>query len=425
MKPSHNHRRQTKGSTYPSTPAAPAPAIVETIRSHAVRDLMAAFRFGLSELQLHTDPSYYDREQPTSPAMEARLLVAARRVTTDRSEHPAIVCGARPFLDWAMKYTPVRNPAILARFAVQMAYDFTYRINLSSTLTYHWLTRWRSKYVFERGEKRLQLVWWPDVTGYFPPIPMKDKDRLALDTDRYGEEKLPPVNLVDHYCGIKPSYLWVFDAIRPPLQSIRAVATLIDRELNGDLPDPVWEFGNHPHHILGLELGHSAAAQALAMFLPGAVVTTSSLIYQGTQHDHRPKKFNAVVVNLPNAAAMEFTKFILARHRSEPPWPIHRHELDRFWKWPKSDPGNHCDFLMTLALTQLADDGLLIVLGDIETGLLHQAANLIRRDPTLRPIRIAGNDRPVMFQYKNPKVWGLYSSLRPTGRLMAAWRRTP
>ena len=324
------------------------------------------------------------------------------------------------------KNIPQKNPVILSRFSVEMAWDFCYRINLSADLTYHWPTRWWSKYGYANGKKQLFQSWLPKTIDYHPPLPLSKKqlDSLIDNTNQYGDEEVQQVNLVDAFCGLQPTYLWSFDAIRPPVQAIRTAAELIEQELVGDLSNPLREFSRTHLNVLALELGHSAASQALSVFLPGFTITTSSLVYQGTQYSHRPEKFDAVVMNIPNAAAMVFTRFILDRHRSEPVWPLHHHELHRFWEWPTNDPGCHLPFLMTIAMTKLADDGLLVIMGDIESGQLHRAADIVRQDNSLVPLRIAGNDRPIQFQYKS-KPWGLYDSIRPTGRLIDAWRRKP
>ena len=206
MKTRRNQQRK-RGSAYPQTAPSHDQTIADQIRDRAVIDLMKVFRVYTTE-----DPFYIDGQEVPAigPEMGKLLLNEAGKLTTDQKEHGPVVGDSIPYLIWALKHTPQRNPRILAQFAVNMAWDFCYRIDLLNTLSYHWPTQWK----WSRVSGKARQEWWPDVTDYHPPISPRHFQKLLSMTGIYAGEVVRPANPVDPFCGLQASYLWAFDAIR-------------------------------------------------------------------------------------------------------------------------------------------------------------------------------------------------------------------
>jgi len=79
------------------------------------------------------------------------------------------------------------------------------------------------------------------------------------------------------------------------------------------------------------------------------------------------------------------------------------------------------EHLMRAAQEYLAPGGLLVVLGDTESGIHHQAVQVVQQTPKLKPLKLTAEDKPVLFTYTK-RPWGPFDVLPPTGRLMSAWR---
>ena len=417
------------GSSYPNTAVPHSAEYTELLCNQAVQDLMISYRD-------RTVEGVYSKEQiedillgndlsQVGPKMLDLLYAEARQISSDTKEYDSMVIGSMNYLRWADRYSMVANPRIVARFAIRMSYDFNYRIRLLNLLTYAWPTKWHWEWrqYQSDGAVRWAPSCWPNVTDYQPPLSYYGFQALQTNTSSYALDSIPASNRVSPFCELRASHLWVVDCIRPPLQSIRTAAAVIEKELNKHESDMEKLFMSNSRSILGIELGHSVAAQALSAFLPQDQIHTSSLVFKGTPSPDRPTEFDAAVVNLPNAATMAFNQFIQFRHRCEPVWPVHRHELDQFWLWETNDPGNHCESLISMATSKLKSNGILVVMGDIESGIYHQAANQVESSKAFLPVAVGGNEKPVDFHYNNSKVWGLYGALRPTGRLMGAWKK--
>jgi len=193
------------------------------------------------------------------------------------------------------------------------------------------------------------------------------------------------------------------------MPAIRLAAHLIKTKL-----------GRERVQVLALECGHAVAAQSLSAFLTRAVIHSASTVFpQGDEIDLDEGQADAVVLNLPSFACFGYVYDVL--HRED---PLTGRAIDKWLRHPRTDPGKHGSILLETAMEYLAPHGLLIVLGDVESGIHHQAEAALSKNDHLHRYQLTADNKPVQFTYaKQP--WGIYGSLPPTGRLLSAWRRLP
>ena len=213
-------------------------------------------------------------------------------------------------------------------------------------------------------------------------------------------------NAVHPFVGLKPTFGWVMDSVRPPVQAVRAACGIISREV------PVNRL-----HVLALEVGHNIAAEAMAAFLPGSTVETDSFVFPNRTAMELATSYDAVVVGVPNQAAAEFVRSAINRIYRMTRW-----DCDRFWQWPKIEQPSFILELIQAGIDRVKPSGILVVIGDIESGSHHAADALIEGTGRFSRIMIAAEDKPVVFRYtKQP--WGVYGVIPPTNRMLSAWRR--
>lgn len=384
-----------RGSRYPSAAKATDMSMLERIQGDVVHDLVNAYRE-------HVEPGVCP--QPPAPLglglLEDIEEEACSAVRDDR-DRQALTMHAVSYVQWALANTLVRNPIILARFGVEMAFSVTCRSCIQYTLGDLWVRRW--KWTTRRGLP--WLTWSPTSLGERLPLPLSRFDDLCHATDQYGGDVLPADNVVEPFGGLKPTYPWLMDAMRPPVAAVRAAAATIRHNL-----------GDGPLKVLALELGHNIGAQALAVFLDRGTVYTESVVFSHDAVISMPDKYDAVVLNLPAAAAVAFVV------RAIRPKPMTRKEIDDFWNWDPCDPCPCTGPLVEEALARVRPGGVLVVMGDVQSGTFHQGAALVRQRGDYREVPVGGQRGPVVFRYGR-KVWGVYGSIRPTDRTTTAWRK--
>jgi hypothetical protein len=160
----------------------------------------------------------------------------------------------------------------------------------------------------------------------------------------------------------------------------------------------------------------------LSLFLPEWHVHTATQFFGARQPTEMPDLFAAAVVNVPGPAAVAFVRDVIARHVSDPPRPMRRWDVDRYWKWAADDRGAHCAAAVEFALKRLAPGGVLVLLTDIASGQFHSAKKVLEDAGGLQQIDVVpGKHRAVSFGY-DTKVWGVFGCPRPTERVVTAWR---
>jgi hypothetical protein len=433
--PPAGHR---SGSRYPGAAPSPDESKIEQARWLAVDDLQAAHRLWISNgaqdlpdgRDLHLTPA----EGPDTVMVgllrqEATRIFHGKGGSTDKktqADRDTLIDASIQPLVWAEHYCKERNPEVLARFAVETAYDNTFRMQVAGTLTLPAPTWWLWAPPANGGPSR--LTWAPMTDGYTLPIHPRDFGRLEGSTARFTADVIEERNLVSPFQWLRPTYTWAMDPLRPPVQAVRTAASIILQDMpEAQLGMPVGLFtfgelgGDPPAPVLAVEMGHSAAPEALAVFTKGRrIYTTSSIFGQGLA-DGRPDKFTSVVVNIPHAAGMAFVTNILHRENNNLP-VMNRMENDIYWRWPSEDQGDHCEPLVRYGLDHLSPGGIMVILTDTFSGQLHLARKVIQDDGRMVqiPIRPQG---PMAVSYGyDKKPWGVYGCLRPTGRVLTAWR---
>jgi hypothetical protein len=402
------------------------PAVVRTSRVNryvwnGVRDLMSVFDNSGPESKVPVVPKI-DRITMDWMGKEAiRVLPVLGPTGADGNadERMIIVEVAKDFVGWAWRNTGERNPHVIARFAVEAAYDTVLRFKVASVLTTPPPRSWWR----EGGTLRLT----PMLQGFDLPIqPQAFKAVLANTQVTAGDGTAVPSHILSHpFNGLQATYPWAFDPLRPPLTAIRIAAQVVDQAvgivpLTLDMSD-----GGPPPAVLGIDLGYAAAAQMLSLSLPHWLIHTASRHFGQSREVDRPEKFPVVVVNVPDPATVAFVDVVFKRSHAVLPRPMHRWDIDRFWPptWPASRKGTHCKDAIEFGLERLASGGVMVLLTDIISGQYHIAKKLI--DDDMEQIDVMpGVHREVSVGYDR-KVWGMYGCPRPTERLVTAWRRRP
>lgn len=388
-------RSSVRGSVYPG--AAPSPDVNESEARvwEAVHDLLMEANRPCSmkdELARASAPDVL-------PELAALLQEEAARAIRDPNGRALLVAMAADKIRQAYILSKVRNPRVLARFAVEKAYDHQYRLIVSATLDGTWVRRWKN------GHDGINC--YPGYPEGGLPIRPDDLSMLGWQTDRYAADTLPVDNIVQPFEGLKPTYGWSIDPTRPPVSAVRAGAEVIRRE-----------FGVSRIRVCAIELGHNAAAEALVSFLPQATVYTESTSFPHRADTCFPLEYAAVVLGLPNQACVEYVKCAI-----DPDHPLNRWDNDKFWKWPKTERTAGFDKLIQDGINRVQPGGLLIVIGDVESGSHHVANSTIAYTGRFTPIPVGGHLVPVMFRYGGPP-WGPFGVVAPTNRMVSAWRRT-
>ncbi len=418
----------------------PNEAAVEAEVSEAAADLLDLRASGLRP----HDPSVAVASVGNfsmTPIMATLVTAEVARLKVTQADEDLLVHIAGQQVNWALAATQERNHQVIARFAARAAYDAVYQSRVTAVITDEYPRRWCSLRVRTGGAVRNELLWQSADRSTDGDKRLAFMGRKALEgitggTNAHVEGKAAPVNVHDAYCGLPAALGWALDPIRPPIQAVRYAASLIHkykghRALGIQVPVPpkptveydtdlLRQFADQGAlRALAIEPGLTAAVMALAWFMPGVEVCMFSPVL-GDQSSPVAKA-DTVVLNLPNARSLALVKAAVevATRRNR---TLTRDEIDAYWQHPASDPSHHASGLVAAALQHLADDGLLIVVGDIESGIHHQATGLLAKVPDLLAIKLTPKGRPVQFSYSKPP-WALAGGLPATDRFVSAWMR--
>lgn len=334
------------------------------------------------------------------PDFTSLLLAEAARVLGDSHEKAYLLEQAATHIRDAYVLTAVRNPQALARFAVEKAYDLQYRQQISAMLDSTWVRRWRMDPVHHR------YACYPGYPEQGMPIPVSELPDLLRNTSQFTFPTLPADNADQPFVGVKPTFGWVMDPVRAPVPAVRAACEIIRREV------PMKRF-----KVLALETGHNVAAEAMAAFLPGSTVDTESFVFPDRTDMELAPAYDAVVMGIPNQAAVEFVRSAINRI-----YPMSRWECDRFWQWSKTEQPSFLLELIYAGVERVKPSGILVVIGDIESGAHHAADAFIAGTGRFSRILVGEEAGPVVFRYSK-QPWGLFGVIPPTNRLLTAWQR--
>ena len=192
-------KRNVRGSVYPG--AAPSPDVNESEARiwETVHDLIELARqpVGLEDV-MNWNPT-----PDVMPDLTQMLEKEAARAMRDPKGRSSLVASAKRNIEQAYMISKVRNPRVLARFAVEMAYDYHYRLNVSATLDGTWVRRWKNGHDW--------INCYPGYPEQGLPIRQDELAMLGWSTARYAAEKLPADNIVEPYEGLKPTFGWAID----------------------------------------------------------------------------------------------------------------------------------------------------------------------------------------------------------------------
>jgi len=387
---------KAKASWYPGSRASTDIDMVDAAVWQTVHDIMQEVNKPLTLEQARAIPP----APKVMPDFTPLLLGEASRVLGDSPEKAYLLEQAATHIEDAYRLTAVRNPQALARFAIEKAYDNLYRLQVSAMLDSTWVRRWRLNPVNQH---------WTCQPG-FPdqglPIPVSALPELLRNTSQYSFSTLTADNAVQPFAGLGPTHAWAMDPVRPPIQAVRTACEIIRREI------PAKRL-----NLLALEVGHNVAAEVTAAFLTGSTVDTESFVFPDRTGMELAPSYDAVIMGIPNQAAAEFVRFAISRIQ-----PMNRWDCDRFWTLPKTQHPSFLENLVQKGIDLVKPWGVLVVIGDIETGSDHAADALIKGTGRFTRILVADEWGPVVFRYtKQP--WGVYGVIPPTNRMLSAWQR--
>lgn len=344
---------------------------------------------------------------------------------------------------WDSKKANNANAITAAEFAVQMAYDWTIRSEVMFTLgTPPPVLWWRAG-----GEQR---CWPPHEAGL--PISEIAMPRLLADMQPFSGRFVPRSSGVTAFKGLKWSGAWQHDAVRPPLRAVRFAASLVKHQY----------FGTARPRVLGVELGHSVAAQVLSASLPMADVISCSSAFEmpseavlDVPHEADTLPLNhrldltsggraaernvrtalgdlvsdrlnadAVVVNLPSLKQLTWFHDLTRRGRSVVPVPMSGQVNDAYYRMRPTVVGEWWwEHLLEYALDQLGPHGLLVVIGDVESGVHVHAKQRLDGEAGLVPVSVSEDGGTSAIIHYKSGVARRLGVLEATGRVVSAWRR--
>jgi len=340
-------------------------------------------------------------------------------------EWEQVVGQARDYAEMALRKTREFTPEVVARFGVEVIYDLTYRTLIGATLSvsrpslWHWESGQNA-----RGRQALILLdsGMPDPgqvrsDGYMAPIPGPAIPRLRRFPSLL--DKVFRTGVVsEHEWTNKPlrllfTYLWAMDSIRPPVASMRVAAEIINETFS--MPT-----------VVGVELGHSVGAQTLAAWLHHDVHTDGDIFTGDGPCIVDEYEAHAVVLNIPCQRLICYVTDLMDGTHFD------RRLVDLYWNhrnW--GTPADLVRDYLDYAASYLRPGGLLIVLGDVEDSVHHQAVDLIGHNDGFRShvlrrgkVRLDTVERPILFSYPR-RPWCPFGVVPPTDRLMSVWRRVP
>lgn len=376
--------------------------------SHAAADLFDVWRSGAKPGDQNTALTIVGNVSAPTNLMKSMLTAEATRLPIIKSDQVAVAEDAAPLVEWAYSTTKERNQQVIARFATRATFERTIQSNLTTVLADDYPRRWWTERV-ENGHRRALELRCDQAGGQkkFAFSGRSELGALVGATAPYTVATAGAVNIHAPYLGLRLSWGWALDPIRPPMSSIRYVASLVEKYK-----------GHKTLDILMVEPGLTAAAIGLAWFLSASTIYTCNL----DDYDIPLEQADVVVVNLPNVRSLALREAARQVATLVPPRTLLRDEVDAFWRHPAHDPGNHASDLIQVALDHLADDGLLVVLADVESGIHHQADQVLLEQKNIQKINLTPSGRPPQFSYTKPP-WAPFGGLPATGRFVSAWMR--
>jgi hypothetical protein len=200
--------------------------------------------------------------------------------------------------------------------------------------------------------------------------------------------------------------------VRPPLLAVALAAKIIE--------------GSSGRHgdVLAVDLGHSWGAQALSIALRRSRVWSASTTYDPSRSPwvegaarRPPETVDAVVLGVPDDVAVEYTALATDEDHA-----LSRVVLDELWSRPRIEPTRHLARSVELATSRLRRGGTLVVLGDAASGATHEVDDMLATMGL--ELEEHGGHSHRSVGYSTPP-WAPYGAVRPTGRVVSAWRVPP
>lgn len=251
-------------------------------------------------------------------------------------------------------------------------------------------------------------------------------EAVLIGTETWNSVRVTASQITVEPLPLQPNapYTITLDPLRPPLQTLRMAAALIEHHgslhpLDEPPSGEVWDL-QFPSletsvrgRVLGVDLGIVAGPWLLAAFLPHVDVYTPGA--------DAPGPFDGIVLNVPGHREANYVSTV--RDRLAQGLPLSTRDLDRALALPVSP--SHRDAVyrnLQASIQQLASGGVLVVMADTAAGEIHQVGRAASA-AALTPIELtADGGHLVQFSYAKPP-WSCLDVPPPTGRILAAWRR--
>ena len=308
-------------------------------------------------------------------------------------------CRALPHARWAATVEP--SATACARYAVERAWS---AIHVAAALSGRYPT---PTWVAGRPHD----LYGRDNPSASRPFGSADLARLE------GISSLLPAIPGDHvvdavWTPTKADNLHYGDPVRPPVEALRLVADFALKEYGQE----------HRGTAVTVELGHSAGALALSVFLPRWIIqSTGTDALYGPWPSIKAKSPTLVVVNIPSDAARAAAAVMSQGE-------VDLEQTLRGLDQPRRVDGiiDQLPRVEDLARPHVHPGSLLVVIGDAATGKHHHGLRYLRDHLDLVPVPVGvpGIDfqkRAFLVRYPK-KPWAPYLVPPATDRVMSVWR---
>lgn len=349
--------------------------------------------------------------------IEAEVARVLPRAASD--DRDPVIGFALVFADGIVAQTLEVNRRVLARAAVETAFDKVVRTRVMSSLTAAPPSAWWWGWGRDQQGRHLP-VQLHDERGdnYQPAIVGHDIHRIA-DLPSQVDAAISTGTVAEVELDLRRTVTRWADCLRPPLSAIRLAADIIKNK------------DEHPQNILTLDLGHSVGPQALSGLFRNSKVWWDGAPVYGLPYNHGvrrpPRQAEVVVASIPALRLASFA--MVATH---PDGRLTRQVIDDHEPRATRFGTDHVESFAVHALARVRPGGVLVVLGDDEDGIHHQAVRLLApfvEQGVLAAITIRGASgtrntvtKPIWCPAAS-NSWRPGGVLAPTGRLVSAWTR--
>ena len=250
---------------------------------------------------------------------------------------------------------------------------------------------------------------------------LTDSDLESLQNILISLDKVRDTyNLEATWQSLEPNITLIADAMRPPMDALALVATLIKENIE-DGVKPLHkilalqgEYRNIPP-ILCIGMGFFAGAQALSVWLPYYRIYSNPYPYQ--EKDILQWGWEAIILNIPSFHAWQVASLT---------WKGDDYSFSKRKAILRGDhcsktPTAHVGKLVKLALENQAPGKPLVILGDPQP--YHEAVKILKGKNVIEPLMLKHMDtskRGIWVGY-GKRPWAPHNMPSPTGKVISFW----